>query len=170
LNYFSQSKGERDNKSLNRTDSEARFDEGTTSGKYSPEMVSVLGHGMLITGNIVCAGAVKISGRVVGDIHAANLVICEGARVEGNVIAQEMVIHGVFKGSIHGDSVTLRSTAMVDGEIFNKALTIEQNAQFEGVSRRLEKPVDPPSSDHARGEKPVSVSRAEVVPISGAVG
>jgi cytoskeletal protein CcmA (bactofilin family) len=55
---------------------------------------------------------------------------------------------------------------MVDGEILSRSLTIEQNARFEGVSRKLEKPVEPPTSEQARGER----AMADVVPISGAVG
>ena len=49
--------------------------------------VSTLGRGMQITGNIVCAGALQIYGRVFGDIHATHLTICEGAKVEGKIIA-----------------------------------------------------------------------------------
>ena len=109
------------------------------------DMVSTFGHGMVITGNIVSAGGLQIYGQVSGEIHASQLTICEGAKVEGKVIAQDAVIHGHFKGTIHGNTVKLQSSAVVDGEIFNRSLTIEQNAQFEGVSRRLEQPVEAPS-------------------------
>lgn len=121
----------------------------TAPGKPN-EMVSTLGHGMLITGNIVCEGSVQIFGRVVGDIHASQLVICQGARVEGKVIAPETVIQGTFNGTIHGNSVKLQSTASVEGEIFNKSLTIEENAQFEGVARRLDKAVAAPSTSSSQ--------------------
>jgi cytoskeletal protein CcmA (bactofilin family) len=168
VTYFSQSKGERDRKGLNPADGQARYDEAAP-GKSSPDVVSALGRGMLVTGNIVCAGSMQISGRVIGDIHAANLVICEGAHVEGNITAQEAVIQGVFKGTIHANSVKLQSTAVVDGEILKQSLTIEPNAQFEGLSRRLEKPIEAPSSDQVRGGRSASGS-AEVVPISGAAG
>ncbi len=123
------------------------------AGKSSQDMVSTLGQGMLITGNIVCAGSVQIFGRVIGDIHASQLMICPGARVEGTVIAPETVIQGAFSGTIHGNSVKLQSTAAVDGEIFNKSLTIEENAQFEGVARRLDKAVTAPSSAQIKGEE-----------------
>jgi len=170
LSYFSQSKGERDKKSFNGSGSDVRLDQGAASGKSSPEISSTLGPGMLITGNIVCDGSMEIFGRVIGDIHASHLVICEGAQVEGKIIAQDAIIHGVFKGTIHGNSVKLLSMAVVDGEIYNKSLTIEQNAQFEGVSRRLENPVEPPSSAQARGEKPASTAMAGAVPASGVAG
>ena len=160
---FSQSKGG-DNKSVNRTDGVPKL-EAAAAG---PATVSALGRGMLVTGNIVCAGSMQISGRVLGDIHAAHVVICEGAHVEGNIVALETVVQGTFKGTIHANSVKLESTAVVDGEIFKQSLTIEQNAQFEGVSRRLEKPVEAPTSHQVKGEKPQPM--ADVVPISGAYG
>jgi cytoskeletal protein CcmA (bactofilin family) len=162
---FSQSKSESDKKSLGRTGSEPAFDVGTPI-KSSPETVSTLGRGMLITGNVTCVGAVQILGRVTGDIHASSLTIGEGAQVEGNIAAQEVVIHGGFKGTIHANTVKLQNRALVEGEIFNKSLTIEQNAQFEGVARRLDKAVEPPTSEQARGEVPAI---ADVVPISGAI-
>jgi cytoskeletal protein CcmA (bactofilin family) len=166
MKVFSQSKGD---KSIHRNDGEIRVDDGVASGRQSPETVSSLGRGMLVTGNIVCAGSMQVLGRVTGDIHAANLIIGEGAHVEGNVIAQETVVHGVFKGTIHANSVKLQSTAVVDGEILSKSLTIEQSAQFEGVARRLDKPVEAPSSEQARGERPaLAGSMAEVFSISGA--
>jgi cytoskeletal protein CcmA (bactofilin family) len=44
-----------------------KFTDAVLAGK-KPEIVSTLGHGMVITGNIVCAGAMHVFGRVVGDI------------------------------------------------------------------------------------------------------
>lgn len=110
------------------------------------EQPSVLGRGMQITGNIVSTGSVQIHGRVVGDIQAAQLVVCEGARVEGKVIAQDTVIQGTFNGNIHSTTVKLQKTAKVDGEIYSRSLMIEQDAQFEGVSRKLDKPVEAPGA------------------------
>lgn len=46
---------------------------------------------------------------------------------------------------IHGNTVKLQGTAVVEGEIYSKSLAIEQEALFEGVSRRLERAVEAPS-------------------------
>ena len=86
-------------------------------------------------------------GRVVGDIHAAHLVVGKGANIEGNVRAQDVIIDGTFKGTIHGNVVKLQSTAMVEGEVYNRSLAIDQNANFEGVARRLSQPVEAPLED-----------------------
>lgn len=109
--------------------------------------VSTIGSGMQVTGNIICAGALQIYGTVTGDIHAAHLSICEGARVEGKVLAPDAVIEGAFTGTIHGNNIRLQKTAVVEGEIHNKSLAIEEAARFEGVSRRLERAVEGPGAN-----------------------
>ena len=155
MGYFSQSKGERDKKSSNVPVAEVKPSETPAApGKSTPEVVSVLGPAMLITGNLDCTGSVEIHGQLIGEIHAERLLICEGSRVEGNVTAQETVIDGSFKGTIHSTSVKLRRSAVVNGEIYNKSLTIEEDVQFEGASRRLEKPVDAPSTVRGKANKP----------------
>ena len=74
--------------------------------------------------------------------------------------AHEVGITGAFKGTIRGNNVRLKGAAKVDGEVFSKSLTVEENVQFEGISRRLEKPVELQSPAQADGLKPVLVSAA----------
>jgi cytoskeletal protein CcmA (bactofilin family) len=151
LNYFSQPKIPRE--AIREPAGETKI-ASAAPAKASPEIVSTFGTGMLITGNIVCPGALQIYGRVTGEIQASHLTVCEGAKVEGKIIAQETIVHGVFNGTIHANSVKLQGAAKVDGEIFNKSLTIDPNVQFEGVSRRLERPVDAPKAGQAAAAKP----------------
>jgi len=161
VNYFSQPKGAREVK-LKETAVEPKVESRTEapSVKSAQDVLSTFGHGMLVTGNVVCTGALQIFGRVTGEIHAAKVVICEGAKVEGKIRAQDVVIQGEFLGTVHANSVKLQSTAKVDGEVFNKQLSIEQNALFEGVSRRLERPIEPPSADQVSGAKPAPAAQA----------
>lgn len=144
------SKSERDDASgLNGGRVDFKSETKATNGKALPDTVSTLAHGVLVTGNIVSEGTFQIFGRVTGDIHASHLLVKKGAQVEGNIVAQETVIHGACKGIIRSNSVKLQDMAAVEGEIYSKSLTIEQDAQFEGVSRRLDKPVDAPASAQA---------------------
>ena len=161
MSYFSQSKGgdtKSDTKSFDAGSADVKLDLPARKGSPAQEIVSTLGPGLLITGNVVSTGAVQVHGRIIGDIHAARLMISKGAFVEGKITAQEAVIDGTFKGTIYGNSVKLQATAVVDGEIFKQSLVIEQNAQFEGVSRRLETPVEAPTDDQVSGR-----SRAPVI-------
>jgi cytoskeletal protein CcmA (bactofilin family) len=156
LSYFSSSKGDRDMKGIKDTVAEAKLDVMPAAGKSGQEIVSTFASGMLVTGNVFSTGAVQIFGRVIGDIHVARLLIGKGAYVEGKVTALDAVIDGAFKGTLRANNVKLQSTAAVDGEIYNKSLAIEQNAQFEGTARRLETQVEAPSSEQISGHGPVA--------------
>jgi len=63
-------------------------------------------------------------------------MISDGAEVEGNVVAEELTVGGRVKGIIHANRVKLSSTTDVQGDIFHRSLAIEENARFEGTSRR----------------------------------
>jgi cytoskeletal protein CcmA (bactofilin family) len=171
VSYFSQNKGDRDGgkKAVSNGEEVRAIHAATMTAKPVSETASTLGSGMVITGNIVCDGAVQIHGRVVGDIHVGQLVICDGAQVEGNVTAQDVAVHGSFKGTIRGNNVRLHGNAVIDGEIFNRSLKIEENVQFEGVSRRLDKPVDAPSRTQLNGERPAAFEMGEAPPLSTVV-
>lgn len=145
MSYFSPTKGDRTVKPAETAAPDVKPAAPVRTAER--EIVSTLGAGLLITGNIVSTGGVQVFGRVVGDIHAAHLVVGKGANVEGNVRAQDVVIDGAFKGTIHGNVVKLQSTAMVEGEVYNRSLAIDQNANFEGIARRLSQPVEAPAED-----------------------
>jgi cytoskeletal protein CcmA (bactofilin family) len=123
----------------------------------SSNSVSSISAGMTVIGKISGSGAVKILGRVEGELHASTVLIADGAEVEGNVVAEELTVGGKVKGTIRANRVRLNSTASVEGDIFHRSLAIEENARFEGTSRRddnaAEKPraaaVRPQASAHA---------------------
>lgn len=98
--------------------------------------VSSISSAMTVVGKISGSGAVQVFGRVEGELQASNVLIHDGAEVEGNVVAEELTVGGRVKGTIHANRVKLNSTADVQGDIFHRSLAIEENARFEGTSRR----------------------------------
>jgi cytoskeletal protein CcmA (bactofilin family) len=170
VSYFSQSRPEADKRLVARHDVEARMPIAANPALTQAPSVSTLGPDMVITGNIVCAGAVHVAGRVVGDIHAEQLVIGPGAHVEGKVTAQDAVVQGTFKGTIYGNSVRLQGSALVEGEVYNRSLTVEPDVQFEGISRRIDKALEQSAAGPAEKHAPVPASApsAEVISFSGA--
>jgi cytoskeletal protein CcmA (bactofilin family) len=134
-------------------------------GKAAADKVSIIASGMQVTGNIVCTGPLQVFGRVNGDIYAAQLVICEGGKVEGKVFAAEAVIEGGFNGTLEANVVKLQRNAVAEGEIYSKSLAIEQEARFEGVSRRLDKPVEAPILAQVNGESHEPAFRADAPPV-----
>jgi len=106
------------------------------------DQISTIGRGVTVVGRIVGEGTLHVLGQIEGELRALTVLIGEGAKVEGDVVAEELTIGGMVKGTIHANRVRLNSTAVVEGDIFHQSLSIEENARFEGSSRRDDNAVD----------------------------
>jgi cytoskeletal protein CcmA (bactofilin family) len=113
---------------------------------------SCIGSGMSVIGKIECDGPAQVFGRIEGEVRASDLMVGDGAQIEGNVIAQNVTVCGCVKGTIHAVHVKLQSGGAVEGDIFHKSLSIDENSLFEGSSRRVENPTEP-SSTHLQPAK-----------------
>ena len=130
----------------------------SATASSAPPEVSSISSGLSIFGKIVGHGSLTIFGHVEGELHASTVVIAEGAEMEGDVVAEELTIGGHVKGTIHANRVKLNNTAVVEGDIFHRTLAIEENARFEGMSRRQENVIDTPSRVQANRPQHQAVS------------
>jgi cytoskeletal protein CcmA (bactofilin family) len=103
---------------------------------------SVIGADLSINGNLQSSGEVQIEGNIEGNLTASRIVVGQNAKINGNLIADDVVVQGTVNGSIRGNRVTLQSSSKVDGDIVHQSLAIEQGAFFEGKSRRAENPTE----------------------------
>lgn len=110
----------------------------------SDDQASSISAGTTIVGKIIGEGTVHVFGQIEGELRAITVLIEEGAKVEGDVVAEELAIGGKVKGTIHANRVRLNSAAVVEGDIFHRSLSIEENARFEGSSKREDNAVDVP--------------------------
>ena len=106
------------------------------------DQASSISRAITVVGKIFGESAVQLFGRIEGELRALTVLINEGAQVEGEVVAEELIISGQVKGTIHANRVKLNSTAVVEGDIFHRSLSIEENARFEGSSKREDNGVD----------------------------
>jgi cytoskeletal protein CcmA (bactofilin family) len=107
---------------------------------------SCIGSGMSIVGKIECNGPAQVFGRIEGELRATDLLVGDGATIDGNVVAQNITVCGRIKGSIRAVRVKLQNGGAVEGDIFHRSLSIDENSLFEGSSRRVENPTEIPSS------------------------
>ena len=107
---------------------------------------SCIGSGMSVVGKIECNGPAQVFGRIEGELRASDLLIGDGAQIEGSVIAQNVTVCGRVKGTIHAVRVKLQNGGAVEGDIFHKSLSIDESSLFEGLSRRVENRTAPASS------------------------
>ena len=99
---------------------------------------SIISADLRINGDLVCSGDVQVDGWVEGDIQSRNIVIGEGATVQGGLQAETVRVCGVVNGQIKADSVVLEKTARVTGDVLHKSLAMEQGASLEGMCKRLD--------------------------------
>ena len=120
--------------------------------------VSSISSSITIVGKITGKGTVRVSGRIEGELHASAVLIDDGAQVEGDIVAAELIIGGHVKGTIHANRVKLNGSAIVEGDIFHRSLSIDENARFEGTSRREETVIDVPQIPFNRPEAQADVA------------
>jgi cytoskeletal protein CcmA (bactofilin family) len=99
-----------------------------------------------IKGNVKTTGDIQISGTVDGDIRAHLLTVGEGSTVKGEIVADDIVVHGRVVGRVRGLKVRLTATARVEGDIIHKTIAIESGAHFEGSVTRQDDPLNSSSS------------------------
>ena len=101
--------------------------------------------GSKITGKIVADTDVRLDGTLEGELQTAGkLVIGEKGFLKGNAVCQNAEIIGTIDGTLTvKQTLTLRGTASVKGDISTGVLIIEPNAKFNGnciMGQQPEKP------------------------------
>jgi len=132
--------------------SKAKPTQTTNSGDTARQALkssvpSIISADLRINGDLVCSGDVQVDGWVEGDIQSRNIVIGEGATVQGGLQAETVRVCGIVNGQIKADSVVLEKTARVTGDVLHKSLAMEQGASLEGMCKRLDSSaiIAPPS-------------------------
>src|ERR1019366_5260478 len=99
--------------------------------------MSMISSGMKITGDLECAGVVKVDGRIDGSVTAARQeLLGRGGVVHSKVTADKVVIGGVVEGAIlSAERLELHETAIVNGDIETKSIIVLEGARINGVVR-----------------------------------
>ncbi len=84
---------------------------------------------MRVTGDVHCAGVLRVAGTVIGNVSAdRQVLVAEGGRVEGTVQTVEAVLNGEVIGPIVADRVEIQASAVIRGEIKTKCFMIHEGA------------------------------------------
>jgi cytoskeletal protein CcmA (bactofilin family) len=115
---------------------------------------SVLSSDLTIVGNVRSSGDIQVEGTVEGDVRAQMLIVGESATVKGEVMAEEVVVHGRVVGRLRGLKVRLSASARCEGDIIHKTIAIESGAHFEGSVQRQDDPLGKAAKDAQRPGAP----------------
>jgi len=106
----------------------------TTPG-LAPGTGANVGKSIKVRGEITGAESLQFDGELEGSIDLTGnlLVVGVNARLNANIAAKQVVIHGRVNGNVNAsDVVEIRSSAIIVGEIVTSRLTIEDGALIKG--------------------------------------
>lgn len=105
-----------------------------TAEQINAKISSVIGSDMVVEGDIRAKEAVRVEGKVTGDVETEGaLIISAGGAVKGNVKGSSIIIGGSVEGDLtSGGRTEVASTGKVIGNIRTKSLIVDENAVFQG--------------------------------------
>jgi cytoskeletal protein CcmA (bactofilin family) len=136
-------------------------DRHTVIGTKQGEGTTTIGRGASLRGDLVATGEIVIEGSIEGSLRAdgARITVGQGAQVRADVIAQEVIVEGHVYGAIRAsERVELRSTAVVDGNVYSKRFSMEEEAVLRGS-------VDPSQSGEAAKAVETPATYAAPIPV-----
>jgi cytoskeletal protein CcmA (bactofilin family) len=114
----------------------ARDEQGNELKRRRSDQIpfSIIASDMTVIGDLETEGVVRVEGRVKGTVRVgAQVLVAEGAVIEGDLHTQEAVIAGQVSGAIHArERVELQATAMVAGDILTPRISIIEGARVTG--------------------------------------
>ena len=114
----------------------ARDDQGKELKRRRTDQIpfSIIASDMTVIGDLETEGVVRIEGRVRGTVRVGSQVlVAQGAVIEGDLHTQEAVIAGQVSGAIHAsERVELQASAMVSGDILTPRISIVEGGRVTG--------------------------------------
>jgi len=104
-------------------------------GMKPSEGSTVIGKSVTIRGELSGNEDLYLDGDMEGTITLTDnaLTIGPNARILANIHVKDLVVFGNVKGDLHATGkVEIRGSAVVDGDIYSRRLSIEENASIRG--------------------------------------
>ncbi len=107
--------------------------------QHADEWTGFLDRGVRLEGTLELAGTFRLDGQLRGNIISQHsLILGDGARAEGQIEGNHVVISGRFDGVIFAKGrVEIQAKGMVTGEIHTPCLVIEPGGIFDGRCHML---------------------------------
>ena len=103
--------------------------------KEERRVAAWIGASLVIRGDLASSEDMTIAGRVEGDVSVPKhtLVIAPSARIQGDIVARDVAVHGRVMGSVTADrKVEVGETGSVDGDVRTPRMVIAEGAVLRG--------------------------------------
>lgn len=114
-------------------------DNKTRSTENGAGTINIIGAGTIINGDVTSNGDIRIDGTVKGTVVSkAKVVIGQSSTIDGDIEAQNADISGKVNGKLSvAQTLLLKNSALINGDIIVNKLVIESGAEFNGKCSML---------------------------------
>src|ERR1044071_6492605 len=104
---------------------------GNSKNAQSSATPTLISKGCVIEGKIESDVFVRIDGHIKGDLFIGEgLIVGEDGLIDGNVHTKEIVVYGTVNGTVRADSIDIKSSGKILGEIQTTTLQVEKGAVY----------------------------------------
>jgi cytoskeletal protein CcmA (bactofilin family) len=95
---------------------------------------TLISEGSVLDGNLKAPAFARIDGQVTGDVTVdEGLILGEKGIILGSVITKEMLVYGTIKGNIQTNSLEIKASGKITGDIKTQHLVVENGAIYDGA-------------------------------------
>jgi cytoskeletal protein CcmA (bactofilin family) len=111
---------------------------GTFSKKNKTDIdlqaiTTLLSEGSIVAGSLNAPAYARIDGQITGDVTIAEgLILGEKGAIQGNVITKQLIIYGTINGDIKVQSLEIKSSGKITGDIETGILLVETGGIYNG--------------------------------------
>lgn len=98
------------------------------------QISTFIGVDTTVEGKLITSSSVRIDGTIIGGVIAdGTVVLSQSGQIQGNVIAENIIVSGVVDGNMEiRDKVNIEPTGEVYGDITTRKILVDEESVFQG--------------------------------------
>lgn len=105
-------------------------------GKPTNSETTVIATGATIKGDFTFDCRLHVDGDIEGTINSKNIIVIgKRGTIKGELVADKLVVNGLFEGSADCTQVEVLEGGIFTGNVLSEELMIEAKAKFQGESK-----------------------------------
>ncbi len=116
---------------------------------------TVIDEGLLVKGNISGDGAIRVDGKVEGNIDLTKgIILGEKSKINGTIKSDIIIVHGTLQGNLSCRQLYIKSTGVIEGDIEVVAFEVELGGKYNGTLKMK-------NSDRSANNEPAKLKTAD---------
>lgn len=109
-------------------------EKGTSDPQRHGKLNTIVGKGTVVNGDMQVENSLRVDGTIKGKVKVTDTVLIgKEGRVEGEIIAKDVMVGGRIKGNIQASGkVLLEANAQITGDLKAAQLVVDEGATFDG--------------------------------------